>query len=130
MTSNSSTEIKIAKSKKAISLDQQCAPATIYKNSDIDPYIMVSAGEYIIKCSEIVRELVIESMPTLSEREYNSIVDDGSTVLVTANEELEYLEEQALEGPEPTPEIRSVTRGTRSGRRISKSTRYQDFIMW
>ena len=50
MTSNSSTEIKIAKSKKAISLHQQCAPATIYKNSDIDPYIMVSAGEYIIKC--------------------------------------------------------------------------------
>ena len=42
---------------------------------------MVSDWEYIIKCSEIVRELVIESMPTLSEREYNSIVDDGSTVL-------------------------------------------------
>ena len=42
---------------------------------------MLSDGEDVIKSSEIVRELIIVEMPTLSELEYNSIVDDVKCVI-------------------------------------------------
>ena len=119
MATDSSTEIKMAKCKSPISVHQENAPATIYTNSDFDPYNMILDGEDVIKCSEIVRELIIVEMSTLSELEYNSIVDDGKCIINSVHEELEDLQAQALESPEPMPETLSVTR---SGRR-SKPTR-------
>ena len=126
MATDSSTEIKMAKCKSPISVHQENAPATIYTNSDLDPYNMILDGEDVIKCSEIVRELIIVEMPTLSELEYNSIVDDGKCIINSVHEELEDLQAQALENPEPMPETLSVTR---SGRR-SKPTRHKDLVMW
>ena len=46
----------------------------------------VFVREEIIDCSKIIREILIESMPTLTELEYNDIVDNDISVLVTVQE--------------------------------------------
>ena len=113
MATDSSTEIKVAKCKSPISVHQENAPTTIYTNSDLDPYNMILDGEDVIKCSEIARY-------------HCRNVDDGKCMINSVHEELEDLQAQALENPEPMPETLSVTR---SGRR-SKPTRHKDFVMW
>ena len=53
-------------------------------------------------------------------------MDDGKCIINSVHEELEDLQAQALETPEPKPETQSVTR---SGRR-SKPTHHKDLVMW
>lgn len=125
----SSSEIQVAICEGPIYENQTSASVCMYQNTDQDPYLLVFVREEIIDCSKIIREILIESMPTLTELEYNDIVDNDISVLVTVQEELENIESEAADVPEAPEPPEPVTR---SGRITKTPSRFKDrnVIMW